>query len=622
MTATRTNPFLRVLGGVWWALNVVRRSLHLVLLVVLFTVLLRVSGTEAPVLPQRAALVVSPVGVLTEQLSGSPLDRAIGEITGDIVAETLVQEVVQALELAADDAAIEQVYLDVGGLVGARMPALQQVGAAINAFRDSGKPVIAYSGVYSQAAYYLAAHADEIILNPNGLVLVNGFGNYRRYYAELINSLSVSWNVFRVGTHKSFVEPYQRTDMSPQTRALTERWMAQLWTAYLDAVATERGIEAAVFQQLADDPAPLLSAHQGDLPDALVALGVVDSLATQTEVRERFIEAVGESDANPATFAQVGMQRYLEARAAEAGAAERAQVVAVVTAVGDIVNGNAPPGEIGGQSTARLLREARFDDAVKAVVLRVDSGGGSAYAGETIRDEVERLRAAGKPVVASMSGVAASAGYSMSMAADRIVAHAETITGSIGVFAMVPTFEGPLARVGVFTDGVGTTASAGSVRPDRALPEPVRDLLQLGVENTYREFVEAVAQYRNLSVDAVDAVAQGKVWTGTDALSHGLVDQLGTLDDAIGVAAELAGLSEDDYSTRALVPELTPREQFLLSVLSSAERLGVSAELVVPRDRPVASVVRAAERGWYETIGRFRDPTHRYSMCLCEDYWR
>ncbi|MEM1437868.1 MAG: signal peptide peptidase SppA [Pseudomonadota bacterium] len=613
--AQKPNIFVRILSFLWTGVNGLRKLLHLVLLLMIFSVVISVMGSDVPTVPKKTALVVAPSGALTEQLAGTPLDRAIGEVTGDTVPQILVRDLVEAIDLAAEDDAVKIMYLRTDGVAG-DMTKLRKVAAAIRRFRDSGKQVIAFGAYYSQGGYYLAAQADEVLLEPNGAVIIEGYGAYRNYYAEAIEKLSISWNVFKVGTHKSFVEPYTRNDMSDEDKGQRLALMDALWTNYKNEVEAARGLEAGTIQRLADDVDIELEKVNGNLAAFALENGLVDGLATATDVRERFIEVVGEDEDDATTFAQFGFSRYLEAKRALSSDVEKDDVIAVVVASGGIVDGNAPPGQIGGDSTARLLRKARSDENVKAVVLRVDSGGGSAFASDVILQEIKNIQAAGKPVIASMGYVAASGGYWISMAADQIVAQENTITGSIGILGMIPTFERSLARLGVYTDGVGTTDVAGALRPDRALTPEVRSVLQQNIESGYRDFVSGVADNRGMDYDAVDAVAQGQVWIGPTALEHGLVDTIGDLEDAIEIAAESASLDADGYSIRFIEPTLSSEEQFLLNLLGGTAKLGIDITPLFPRRDGLAMIADMVDAGLLE-IASYNDPMHRYAKCFC-----
>ncbi|MEL7298552.1 MAG: signal peptide peptidase SppA [Pseudomonadota bacterium] len=611
-----TNPLVRFFSWIWRGFNGLRKILHFLLLAVIFMVVFAVMSPSAPTLPDRAALVISPQGALTEQLAGTPFDRAVDELLGQAEPQTLVRDIVEALELAADDANVPAVFLGVDSLAGGSMSELQAVARALVNFRNqTDKPVIAYGGMMSQQAYFLAAHADEVLLDPRGAVLLQGFGRFRNYYAEALDKLSIDWNVYKVGTHKSFVEPYIRNSMSDEDRENSGRLLNELWAAYVTDVEAARGLSEGTLQNLADNLDVELARDEGDLGAVALRLGLVDELATRSDMRSKMTALVGADEDDESTFAQVSYRRYLDVTRALTIEEEADNVVAVVVASGSIVDGSAPPGMIGGDSTARLLRDARTDDKVKAVVLRVDSGGGSAFASDIISDEILNLQAAGKPVIASMGGVAASGGYWISMAADQILAEPVTITGSIGIFGMFPSFENSLARLGISTDGVGTANLANALRADITPSDQVSRILQLNIENGYQDFIGGVAKYRDMTLEAVDTVGQGQVWSGEVALGHGLVDAMGTLDDAVSIAAEQAAL--DSYEVRYIEPTLSDEEQFLLNLIDGAARLGVPASLLVREPSQLESLMARAEQALV-SLARFNDPGGVYAECFCE----
>jgi protease-4 len=610
------NFITRFFGAVWRGVNGLRKLLHLVLLLFIFMLFFGVmSGEAPPILPQKAALVVQPVGALVEQLSGNPYDRALAELVGDAQPETLVQDVVDALDEAKNDPRIGAVHLELSSLVSAGFDKLERVAAAIESFRESGKPVVASADFFTQQGYFLAAHADEVYMNPEGIVFLQGYGTFRDYYADAIEMLRIDWNVFKVGTHKSFVEPYTRMDMSPEDRASRQRLLQFLWNSYQDHVEEARGLpEGAV-----DDYTRNLVAHTeaagGDLAIASRDRGLIDELLGRTELRDVMIGHVGPSKDDETTYSAVSMYEYMSQLALRAGSKENAQNVAVVIAAGSILDGSHPPGTIGGDSTARLLKRALDDDDVQAVVLRVDSGGGSAFASEVIAEEVRKLQAAGKPVVASMGSVAASGGYWISMDADRIYASPTTITGSIGIFGMFPTFQRTLAAVGVATDGVGTTPWSGQLRPDREMSDEVKRLFQISINDGYNDFISGVANGRDLDIEFVDQIGQGQVWSGEEALANGLVDELGGLDAAIAGAAELAGL--DHYGQKLIETEMSPTEQLILDLLSVVRGVGIDPEAFATAPTPVEIFANRFQE-LLAVVAQFNDPLGRYTYCFCE----
>ena len=483
------NLLARLFSAIWSGVEGVRKILHLLLLLFVFLLFFSSMQDTPLVLPDRAALVIEPYGFLVEQIEGHPFDRALAELAGDGRPQTLVQDVIDALEYAKDDDRIEVVYIELSSLLGGGLSKLQRIAAAIEDFKASGKPVIASADYLSQQGYYIAAHADEVYLHPEGMVLLRGYGRYRNYFSEAIDLLRIDWNVFRVGTHKSFVEPYTRMDMSDEDRESTMNLIDQLWSLYQVDVETARDLENGTIAEFAEQFLDIVEAADGDIASAAVELGLVDELLKRTEVRELLIDHVGPDPDYPDQYRSAHMYEYLAQMRILEGSNVRDTNVAVIIAAGDILFGSQPPGTIGGDSTAALLRRARNDDAVEAVVLRVDSSGGSSFASEIILDEIVALQEAGKPVVASMGSVAASGGYVLSMQADRVFANPSTITGSIGIFGMFPTYQRTLEVVGVATDGVGSTPWTGELRPDREMSGDAKQLFQLVINDGYQDFI-------------------------------------------------------------------------------------------------------------------------------------
>ena len=535
----------KIFSKIWSGANAVRKVLHLLLLLFIFMVFIgALSGTAPPAIPSVAALVIEPQGSLVEQLAGDPFERAVSEALGDGQPQTLVQDVVDALEYAKEDDRIEVVYFELSGLVGSGLSKLRRVADAIEDFQASGKKVVANADFMTQQSYYLAAHADEVYLHPDGIVFLQGFGAFRTYYKDAIDLLRIDWNVFRVGTHKTAYETHTRMDMSDEDRDTRSRLLDQLWALYREDLVAARGLEDGAIQAFSDNMLDNVKASGGDLAIAAKDAGLIDELKSRTEIRELLTDYVGENEDEPGSFNAVSMNAYVSQMRMISGWTVKEENVAVIIAAGEIEFGTQAPGTIGGDSTAALLRKARNDDSVKAVVLRVDSGGGSAFASDVIADEIRALKRDGKPVVASMSSVAASGGYWISMDADRILASPATITGSIGVLGVFPTFQRTAEAVGLATDGVGTTRWSGEFRPDREMSADAKALFQLVIEDAYDDFISKVAQGRDLDKGDVDLIAQGQVWTGVDALENGLIDELGEIDDAVEVAASLAEMEE------------------------------------------------------------------------------
>jgi len=606
----------RLLRGVWRFLDGLRKALQLVLLVAIFAVLWAATRHPLPLVPSGAALVVRPEGRLVEQLSGSPFDRSLGALTGDHEPETLVRDVVDAIKAAAKDERIKVLVLDPAQLSGTGLTKLRAVGDAVQEFRKTGKKVLAYARYATQEQYYLMAQADEAYLEPSGAIGVIGFAAYGLYFHDALERLGVEVNVFRVGTHKSFVEPYTRQDMSPADREQTEGWLKPLWQAYATGVETARKLPAGTVDAYVNEAVPALKAAGGDAARLAEQRRLVDGRKTALEFEQLLIGLVGEDRATH-SYNAIDHAEYLLAAHPEAALTRHpAGEVTVLVAAGNIVDGERPAGEIGGDSFAEIVRGARYDDDVKAVVLRIDSGGGSMLASEVIRQEIAALKAAGKPVVASFSSVAASGGYYIAMDADEIWATPTTITGSIGVFGLVPTFAKTLAKIGVASDGVATSPIAGAMHLERSLPAEEKELLQTGVEHAYHDFVARVAAARHKTAAEIEQIAEGHVWIAPDAARLGLVDHLGDLDGAVQAAAKLAKLAPGKYEVTFREKELTWRERLLRELRAEGRAAARALGLAPSPPAAVAHVLGAFERQ-LAAIGAFNDPRHLYSYCGC-----
>jgi protease-4 len=539
---------LRALGsflkGLWHALDGLRKVLHLVLLLIFFGALLAASHTTLPIIPRRAALDLAPLGSIVEEQAGDPLDRALDDITGVDEHETRLRDLIDVIDHARDDDRIRALVLNLDGLEHAGLPALQDLAQSIRWFRESGKKVYAHGLAFTQRQYYLAAQADEVYLDPFGYVLLDGYAYYRSYLGGTAEKLAIDVNVFKIGTHKSAPDTWTRSDMSREDREDAKVWVGALWDSYKADVAAARKLEPETIQAYSDEAAAGVRATGGDLAQYALARGLVDGLKTREEF-DKIVAGVAGKDADTDSYRSVDWRPYLSVvRSDEALAGSEDHNVGVVVASGEILDGEQPPGFVGGDTLAAQLRDLREDDDFSAVVLRIDSPGGSIMASEVIRREVEALRASGKPVVVSMSTVAASGGYYIAMNADRIYAAPTTITGSIGVFAVIPTFQRTLAKLGVTNDGFGTTDLSGAGDLDRPLNGEARQILQASVEHAYRTFVESIARARDRRPEEIESLAQGRVWTGADARAAGIVDELGGVDDAIAEAAKLARLEE------------------------------------------------------------------------------
>lgn len=603
-------------GLVWRILEGLRKVLHLILLLVIFGFVLAALHTSIPVVPRSAALIIAPEGELVEQLASDPVRRAIGQASGGPAPETLLKDVIDAIQAAKSDSRIKLIVLDTGNLGPSGLSKLQEIGSALRDFRAAGKRVVAAADSMDQTQYYVASQAGEVYLDPLGVVFVDGFSYYRMFLKDAIEKLGVDVNVFRAGTFKSYTDQFSRSDMAPSEREESSVWLDALWNAYTQDVTRARSLPpGALNDYIAEEPAALVAVN-GDAARLALQRGLVTALKSRRQLADELKSLVGE-DQESHSFNSIAMNQYLTGvRAKHVLKAKSDARVGIVVASGEILDGHQPPGTIGGESTADLLRQARYDSSVKAVVLRVDSPGGSMFASEQILREVQTLRKAGKPVVVSMSTYAASGGYYISAAANQIFASPTTLTGSIGVFSVVPTFQRTLEKVGVKVDGIGTTPLAGDMRLDRALGPAARGILQTSVEHAYAEFLLRVGEGRKKTVQDVDKIAQGRVWAGVDAQRIGLVDHLGGLKDATDAAAKLAELG-NDYDVDYIESELSLREELLMQLRSEALQMGQMAGLIRPRDAIDAALDPVLEQA--RSIARLNDPRGLYAYCWCRE---
>lgn len=528
----------------WWLLDGTRRALMNLAVLLLLVILVTAFLTRGPkALADKTTLVLKLEGNLVEQFSGSPREQLMAQAQGrGSPKQTRLRDVLAALDQAARDDKISAVLLDVEDLQGAGLAGLHEVSAALQRFKAaSGKPVLAYADSYSQRGYFLAAQAGEVYLHPMGMVMLEGFGRWRTYYKDALDRVGVTAHVLKVGTYKSFAEPYTTTGPSRATLEAEGLVYGELWSGFTGAAEAARKLPAGSITQGIEALPQRLAAVQGDTARLALQAKLVDGLKTRDEMRELLI-AKGAKDDESKSFRQVSLAQYL-AHVKDDGAPSKLQPgIGVVVAEGEIVDGDAGPGRVGGDSTARLIRKAREDDGIQAVVLRVNSPGGSAFASEVIRRELELTRKAGKPVVVSMGDVAASGGYWISMSSDAVIADAGTVTGSIGVFGILPTAEGLMDKLSLHTGGVTTTWLAGGFDPRRPLDPRLQAAVQSGIDNIYARFTGLAAQARKSTPDKIDAVAQGRIWTGAQARERGLVDRLGSFDDAVQAAVKLAKL--------------------------------------------------------------------------------
>jgi protease-4 len=583
MVKQRSFPVKFVLG-VWHFVNGSRKIfLNLLFLLFIYFLFVALQPPETFRLKPDSTLVIRPYGNVVEQYTTTPFDRALLEATGQERSETRLRDIQEAINRAAADSDITQLVIDPNYMLGIGLASLKDLGHTLDAFRSTGKSVIAVADNLGQHQYYLASLADEIWLNPNGMVWIDGYSNYRQFYRQGLEKLEVEINLFRVGEYKSAMEPFIRDDMSDAAKEAGRFWLNNLWQQYLEGVANNRGLILGSLQASIDDLPQQIEKAGGNFAQYSLDLGLVDRLITGPEARQELARR-GTPDQAGDSYRAVGMQDYLDLTKPllKQGSDRR---IAIVVAEGEIVRGRQPAGRIGSISTAEQLRRAARDDKVAAVVLRINSPGGEVFATESLRLELQQVRDSGKTVVVSMGNVAASGGYWISMAADEVWASPATITGSIGVFGMLPTFGGTLDKIGVHTDGIGTTELAGKLRLDRPLDPGIARVFQSSTERSYKQFINLVSMARGIDdIEEVDALAQGRVWTGEQARERGLIDRTGTFQEAIEAGARIAGLG-DDYQVEWIEPKKSALDEFFTEFMTgviSRFNLSISKPVSLP----------------------------------------
>jgi protease IV len=621
MSEKKPGILRRFFGGIWRAISLVRHiTFNLIFAILFIFILVSIfSGDDKVEVPESAALVLNLSGDLVEEKRYvDPLDQVLNESMGseEEEPEILVTDLLKTIQAAKTDERIKAIVLDLSSFGSGSMDKLTMVGGALQDFKAAGKKVLATGDYYSQNQYFLASYADSINLNPMGTVLLEGFGSYPMYYKSALEKLKVTTHVFKVGTYKSAVEPFTRDTMSDEAKEANKAWLEELWVSYKAQVAERRGFAVDNFDETITGLYQKLQAVNGDMTQYALDAKLVDSIKTREEFRQDLIALVGESEKH--SFNQIQFKDYQDVVLPPVQYDNPlTEKVAVVVARGTIIDGSAKAGTIGGDTTAALLRRARFDEKVKAVVLRIDSGGGSAFASEVIGQEIKLLKAAGKPVIASMGAVAASGGYWIAAPANEIWASPTTITGSIGIFGLFHTLENAMPVLGLNIDGVGTSELAGlssGLPLFKGLTPEMSGIFQLMINKGYDDFIGMVSENRGMSKEAVDKVAQGRVWTGTKALEFGLVDKLGTFDDAIAAAAEKAGLQQ--YDIKVMEQELTPTEQLLRDMFASSTVQAMLPDAKESAFSPLLKNIVTQINQDFKVLEQFNDPKGIYSVCM------
>ena len=598
----------RFLGNI---ISAIRSLISLIFVLFFIVIVAGLFVDDIQPMPERGALYLAPSGLLVDQRSYIDPVSEIFSRSNSRDSETLVRDIVASLDHAQYDERITHVLLDTNDMAGGGVAKLEEISGALQRFKQSGKPIIAIGDNFSQSQYFLAAHADEIIMNPLGSIMLTGFGSYSSFYKEALDKLKINIHIFRVGKYKSAVEPYMGNGMSPEARADRRELIGSLWQFYTSRVEQLRGLPTGALNDLVNNMHTNLVAENGDVAALALKQGLIDRVATRREASAYLQQILPHTNGDIDSVPMAAYLNHMKLAALNASN-QRKPEIAVVVASGTILDGNQPEGTVGGDTLADIFSTIEDDEQVKAVVVRVDSPGGSAFASDVIRDAIAALRKKNIPVVISMGSYAASGGYWIATESDRIMALSTTITGSIGVFGVIPTFEESLNALGIYSDGVGTTSIAGMLQLDRPMTEQTEMILQSGVEHVYARFLALVANARETTPNAIHEIAQGRVWTGEKALELGLIDELGDLQDAIASAATLAGIS--DYKVNYRRKPLSVVEQVMMEISGNVHAavsvMGLHSWLPVSLQRQVESVIKPLQ-----ILDTLTDPNHIYLYC-------
>lgn len=608
MTDKSPGPIGKFFGFFGKIFRAIRTLISVIFVGFFILIIAGMFGENLPPMPEQGALYLAPSGILVDQRSYVyPTDQLLADPnTPD--SETLVRDIIDAIDAARFDSRISHLVLDTDFLQAGGIAKLEEISGALMRFKQSEKPIFAVADNYNQSQYFLAAHADYILLNPMGSVMLTGFGAYSNYYRDALDKLNINVHIFRAGEFKNAVEPFSRNNMSDETKAQVADIINSLWDYYSSQIEDLRSLNPGSIDNIANNLHIKLRDAKGNAALLAISEGLVDQLASRQEMRN-FLNQKIPSDQDGEFYA-TDINTYLaHIRREQSSLAQAGDKVAVLVAKGTIFDGEQPEGNVGGDTLANIINGLEYDNQVKAIVLRVDSPGGSAFASEIIRDSLENISARDIPVVVSMGSYAASGGYWVSAQADKILAMPTTITGSIGVYSMIPTFEDSLASLGIYSDGVGSTDIAGIMQLDRPMSEQTKIIAQASVDNVYSRFIKLVANGRQKTSDEIEEIARGRIWTGAQALELGLIDQLGDLDSAIEAAAELAGISSYEviFPSRLLSPYELFIQEISNNISGSLAWLGLGDWLFTDIATSVFSPL--------SNLSRFNDPSNIYMHC-------
>ena len=589
-----------------------RTTIFVVLLFISLSIIGGLFPSDDDPIEEGAILNLNIKGALVEELSQSDFERAFSQFSGESQTETLITDVIRVIRHAKDNEDISTLLISTDDFSGGSSTKLELIAKEITEFKTSGKKVIAYSTQgYGTAQYYLAAFADEVHLHDYTAVFIDGYRRVRTYYKSFFDKFLIDANVFKVGEYKAFVEPYFRDDMSDEAKGNVIEWITVLWDGYLDQVSEARGISNESLKYFIDNPGLAAKQSAGDFAKAAIEYGVIDQLSNRREFRDYLYSIAPGEEEDEINI--VGMNAYMNSVEMEPIFEESESNVGVIIAKGSIVDGSAGPGSIAGDDFVKIIRKAYNDESVKALVLRVDSGGGSAYASEVIADELEKFKNSGRPIIASMGGVAASGGYYISTPADKILAERHTITGSIGVGGFLPTFERALEYIGINEDGVSTVDITTSVA--ESLTEKDKALLQMGTDLVYDKFIAKVADNRGVTKEEIDQIARGKVWIGSKALEIGLVDEIAGIDRAIELAAELAEIDEELLGVKRINRDSDLDSFFagMMAKITSSIIKITGLDFLYKKNELLDGI----EESLHE-LSMMNDPNGIYMKCFCE----
>ena len=589
-----------------------RTAIFVVLLFISLSIIGGLFPSDDDPIEEGAILNLNIKGALVEELSQSDFERAFSQFSGESQTETLITDVIRVIRHAKDNEDISTLLISTDDFSGGSNTKLELIAKEITEFKTSGKKVIAYSTQgYGTAQYYLAAFADEVHLHDYTAVFIDGYRRVRTYYKSFFDKFLIDANVFKVGEYKAFVEPYFRDDMSDEAKGNVIEWITVLWDGYLDQVSEARGISNESLKYFIDNPGLAAKQSAGDFAKAAIEYGVIDQLSNRREFRDYLYSIAPGEEEDEINI--VGMNAYMNSVEMEPIFEESESNVGVIIAKGSIVDGSAGPGSIAGDDFVKIIRKAYNDESVKALVLRVDSGGGSAYASEVIADELEKFKNSGRPIIASMGGVAASGGYYISTPADKILAERHTITGSIGVGGFLPTFERALEYIGINEDGVSTVDITTSVA--ESLTEKDKALLQMGTDLVYDKFIAKVADNRGVTKEEIDQIARGKVWIGSKALEIGLVDEIAGIDRAIELAAELAEIDEELLGVKRINRDSDLDSFFagMMAKITSSIIKITGLDFLYKKNELLDGI-----EGSLHELSMMNDPNGIYMKCFCE----